>query len=94
MIYKAILVIQSVDIILNINEMYTNPLFVQCPHVTNMTNAMESGHHQYEGKMLLDGPIYQMYLYCIYYNRFVQNTGHLQRDAKIIRRVGTLEFSE
>ena len=44
--------------------------------------------------MLLDGPIYQMYLYCIYYNRFVQNTGHLQRDAEIIRRVGTLEFSE
>ena len=44
--------------------------------------------------LLLDGPIYQMYLYCIYYNRFVQNTGYLQHDAKIIRRVGTLEFSE
>ena len=39
MIYKAILVVQSVNITLNINEMYTNPLFVQCPHVTNMTNA-------------------------------------------------------
>ena len=40
MIYKAILVVQSVNITLNINEMYTNPLFVQCPHVTNMTNVI------------------------------------------------------
>ena len=29
MIYKAILVVKSVNITLNINEMYTNPLFVQ-----------------------------------------------------------------
>ena len=53
MIYKAILVIQSVNIILNINEMYTNPLFVQCPHVTNMTNVMELGHYQYEGNTVI-----------------------------------------
>ena len=39
MIYKVILVVQSVNITLNINELYTNPLFVRCPHVTNMTNA-------------------------------------------------------
>ena len=30
--------------------------------------------------MLLDGPTYQMYLFCIYFNRFVQNTGYLQLE--------------